>query len=155
MAAETAGMTADHSESHESSWHLDRHSIYEKAALDAATAVPSGSYVQKEFPVERADSLLDSQSEQSAVIPAVSAAICVSLFSLVCRRSVVPSFRLPVASHFFAGAAPGFEKSTCGGPCCASFVGLKYFLGCAPVTFAVMTYGNCRMNALYLLTDWL
>src|SRR5262245_2896220 len=93
MAAETAGMTADHSESHESSWHLDRHSIFEKAALDAANGVPSGSYVQKEFPLERADSLLDSQSEQSAVIPAVSAAICVSLFSLVCRRSVVPSPR--------------------------------------------------------------
>src|SRR5262245_3901417 len=102
MAAETTGTDADHSDSRESSEHRVSFSLSEQKnnARDTANGVPSGPYF-KNLVSRGRDPPLDSILERSASIPAVSASICVSLFSLGSRRSVVPAAYLPIIPALF------------------------------------------------------
>src|SRR5215475_7160122 len=81
MPAETAGMDADCSNSRESSRHLDRYSFFGKRS-GGHYWIPERPLFQNEFSLGAEFSNVCC-SGLSAAIPEVSAAICVSLGSLV------------------------------------------------------------------------
>src|SRR5205807_4838919 len=70
-----------------------------------------------------------------------------------CNRLAWPERRpaLSQAAGGYGALVGGFEKSTFGASVLPG-AAVKYFRGFAPVSFAVITAGNCLMYALYSFT---